>query len=101
MRPKRRTSPTAVLEAYQDSIATTPGAIGNGDVLVFLPGEREIRDVAELLEREISGVDVMPLYSRLSWEQQERIFKRGARRRIVLSTNVAEVLHHRAGHPER
>ena len=81
--------PTAVLEAYQD-VATTPGAIGNGDVLVFLPGEREIRDVAELLDREISGVDVLPLYSRLSWEQQERIFKRGARRRIVLSTNVAE-----------
>jgi ATP-dependent helicase HrpA len=81
--------PTAVLEAYQD-IATTPGAIGNGDVLVFLPGEREIRDVAELLERELSGVDVLTLYSRLSWEQQSRIFKRGARRRIVLSTNVAE-----------
>ena len=81
--------PSAVLEAYQD-IATTPGAIGNGDVLVFLPGEREIRDVAELLERELSGVDVLPLYSRLSWEQQSRIFKRGARRRVVLSTNVAE-----------
>jgi ATP-dependent helicase HrpA len=81
--------PTAVLEAYQD-IATTPGAIGNGDVLVFLPGEREIRDVAELLERELSGVDVLTLYSRLSWEQQEKIFKRGTRRRIVLSTNVAE-----------
>jgi ATP-dependent helicase HrpA len=81
--------PTAVLEAWQD-IATTPGPIGNGDVLVFLPGEREIRDVAELLERELSGVEVLPLYSRLSWEQQSRIFKRGARRRVVLSTNVAE-----------
>jgi ATP-dependent helicase HrpA len=81
--------PTAVLDAFQD-IATTPGPIGNGDVLVFLPGEREIRDVAELLERELSGVDVLPLYSRLSWEQQSKIFKRGARRRIVLSTNVAE-----------
>ncbi len=87
--PEETDLPTAVLEAYQD-IATTPGAIGNGDVLVFLPGEREIRDVAELLERELSGVDVLPLYSRLSWEQQSRIFKRGARRRIVLSTNVAE-----------
>lgn len=87
--PEETDLPTAVLEAYQD-IATTPGAIGNGDVLVFLPGEREIRDVAELLERELSGVDVLTLYSRLSWEQQSRIFKRGARRRIVLSTNVAE-----------
>jgi ATP-dependent helicase HrpA len=81
--------PSAVLEACQD-IATTPGDIGNGDILVFLPGEREIRDVAELLERELSGVEVLTLYSRLSWEQQSRIFKRGARRRIVLSTNVAE-----------
>jgi ATP-dependent helicase HrpA len=87
--PEEADLPTAVLEAYQD-IATTPGAIGTGDVLVFLPGEREIRDVAELLERELTGVEVLPLYSRLSWEQQSRIFRRGARRRVVLSTNVAE-----------
>ena len=82
--------PLAVLEAYQE-IATEPGDIGNGDILVFLPGEREIRDVGELLERELqSRVEVMSLYSRLSWEQQSKIFQRGARRRIVLSTNVAE-----------
>ncbi len=87
--PEETDLPTAVLEACHD-IATTPGAIGDGDVLVFLPGEREIRDVAELLERELSGVEILPLYSRLSWEQQSRIFKRGPRRRIVLSTNVAE-----------
>ena len=82
--------PLAVLEAYQE-IATEPGAIGNGDVLVFLPGEREIRDVGELLERELgSHAEVLSLYSRLSWEQQSKIFQRGARQRIVLSTNVAE-----------
>jgi ATP-dependent helicase HrpA len=82
--------PVAVLDAYQE-IATEPGAIGNGDVLVFLPGEREIRDVGELLERELQGrVEVLSLYSRLSWEQQSRIFQRGSRQRIVLSTNVAE-----------
>ena len=82
--------PLAVLEAYQE-IATEPGDVGNGDVLVFLPGEREIRDVGEFLERELqSRVEVMSLYSRLSWEQQSRIFQRGARQRIVLSTNVAE-----------
>jgi ATP-dependent helicase HrpA len=81
--------PAAVLGACRD-IAATPGAIGGGDVLVFLPGEREIRDVAELLERELSDVEVLMLYSRLSWEQQSRIFRRGPRRRIVLATNVAE-----------
>jgi ATP-dependent helicase HrpA len=82
--------PTAVLQAFQE-IATEPGAIGNGDVLVFLPGEREIRDVGELLERELqSSVEVLSLYSRLSWEQQSKIFQRGSRQRIVLSTNVAE-----------
>jgi ATP-dependent RNA helicase HrpA len=81
--------PAAVMAACLD-IATTPGAIGGGDVLVFLPGEREIRDVAELLERELPDVEVLSLYSRLSWEQQSRIFMRGRRRRIVLATNVAE-----------
>jgi ATP-dependent helicase HrpA len=82
--------PLAVLEAYQE-IATEPGEIGNGDILVFLPGEREIRDVGELLERELnSRVEVLSLYSRLSWEQQSKIFQRGSRQRIVLSTNVAE-----------
>jgi ATP-dependent helicase HrpA len=82
--------PLKVLEAYRE-IAREPGEIGNGDILVFLPGEREIRDVGELLERELqSQVEVLPLYSRLSWEQQSRIFQRGSRQRIVLSTNVAE-----------
>jgi ATP-dependent helicase HrpA len=82
--------PLAVLDAYQE-IATEPGEIGNGDILVFLPGEREIRDVGELLERELgTRVEVLSLYSRLSWEQQSRIFQRGSRQRIVLSTNVAE-----------
>jgi ATP-dependent helicase HrpA len=82
--------PAAVLEAYQE-IATEPGTLGAGDVLVFLPGEREIRDVSELLERELdSRVEVLSLYSRLSWEQQSKIFQPGARQRIVLATNVAE-----------
>ena len=82
--------PAAVLQAYQD-IATEPGQIGSGDVLVFLPGEREIRDVGEFLERELEGsVDVLALYSRLSWEQQSKIFQQGPRQRIVLATNVAE-----------
>jgi ATP-dependent helicase HrpA len=81
--------PSAVLAAFKD-IAATPGAIGRGDVLVFLPGEREIRDVAELLERELPEIDVLVLYSRLAWEEQSRIFKPSSRQRIVLATNVAE-----------
>jgi ATP-dependent helicase HrpA len=82
--------PLAVLEAYRE-IAAEPGGIGGGDILVFLPGEREIRDVGEFLERELQAqAEVLSLYSRLSWEQQSRIFQRGSRRRIVLSTNLAE-----------
>jgi ATP-dependent helicase HrpA len=82
--------PSAVFDAYQE-IATEPGQIGSGDILVFLPGEREIGDVGEFLERELAGdAEVLQLYSRLSWEQQSRIFQRGSRQRIVLATNVAE-----------
>jgi ATP-dependent helicase HrpA len=81
--------PQAILEACRE-IASEPGQIGSGDILVFLPGEREIHDVGELLERELQSRDVLRLYSRLSWEQQSRIFERGSRPRIVLSTNVAE-----------
>lgn len=80
----------AVLAGYAQ-IAAEPGAIGKGDVLVFLPGEREIRDVGEALERDLKDdVEILPLYSRLSWDQQSKIFLRGKRRRIVLATNVAE-----------
>jgi ATP-dependent helicase HrpA len=82
--------PAAILEAYRE-IAAEAGQIGAGDVLVFLPGEREIRDVGELLQRELQAdVEVLELYSRLSWEQQSKIFQRGRRQRIVLATNVAE-----------
>jgi ATP-dependent helicase HrpA len=64
-------------------------AATRGDILVFLPGEREIRDAAEALDG-LGGVDVLPLYSRLSWADQQRVFATGARPRIVLATNVAE-----------
>ncbi|CUB04022.1 ATP-dependent RNA helicase HrpA [Marinomonas fungiae] len=67
------------------------GYHGAGDILVFLPGEREIRETAELLRREeLRGVEVLPLYARLSSAEQLRIFKPHGGRRIVLSTNVAE-----------
>lgn len=62
-----------------------------GDVLVFLPGERDIRDTAKHLERaSLKNAEVLPLYARLSPAQQQRIFSVGGRRRVVLATNVAE-----------
>lgn len=64
---------------------------GNGDILVFLPGEREIREAADALSKvAMKGVEILPLFSRLSIEEQDRIFKSSGRRRIVLSTNIAE-----------
>lgn len=65
--------------------------IGPGDVLVFLPGEREIRDVAETLRKHHPPhVEILPLFARLSAQEQERVFKSSNARRIVLATNVAE-----------
>ncbi len=62
-----------------------------GDVLVFLPGEREIRDTAEALRKHHpNGVEILPLFSRLSAAEQDRVFKPSNQRRIVLATNVAE-----------
>jgi len=62
-----------------------------GDVLVFLSGEREIRDVAlELKKNPIPNTEIMPLYARLSQSEQKRIFLPHRGRRVVLSTNVAE-----------
>jgi len=62
-----------------------------GDVLVFLPGEREIRDAHQLLSRrQYRETEIMPLYARLSAGDQDRVFKPGVKRRVVLATNVAE-----------
>ncbi len=65
--------------------------LGSGDVLVFLPGEREIRDAAEALRKHHPPhVEILPLFARLSAQEQERVFKTSNARRIVLATNVAE-----------
>jgi ATP-dependent helicase HrpA len=62
-----------------------------GDVLVFLPGEREIREAADLLEgRHFRNTEVLPLFARLGMGDQQRVFQPGPKRRIVLATNVAE-----------
>ncbi|MDO8333300.1 MAG: ATP-dependent RNA helicase HrpA [Nitrosomonas sp.] len=83
----------AILNAVDELIA-----MGPGDILVFLPGEREIRETAETLRKHhfdrsrpgFLGVDILPLFARLSFAEQERIFQPGNTRRIVLATNVAE-----------
>lgn len=62
-----------------------------GDILIFLNGEREIRDTADALEKlKLPHTEVLPLYARLSAAEQNRIFQSHAGRRIVLATNVAE-----------
>jgi ATP-dependent helicase HrpA len=66
-------------------------AEGPGDILVFLSGEREIRDTADALNRrDLRHTEVLPLYARLSSAEQHRIFQQHTGRRIVLATNVAE-----------
>jgi ATP-dependent helicase HrpA len=62
-----------------------------GDILVFLSGEREIRETAESLRKHHpNGCEVLSLYSRLSQDEQQRVFRPSGRRRVVLATNVAE-----------
>src|SRR4051794_10715778 len=80
--------PEAIVQAVDEVTART----ASGDVLVFLPGEREIRDAAEALRKHHpQGMDILPLFARLSAQDQERIFSPGSTaRRIVLATNVAE-----------
>nr|WP_237071787.1 ATP-dependent RNA helicase HrpA [Mizugakiibacter sediminis] len=76
-----------VVEAVEAITAEDP----RGDVLVFLPGEREIRDAhLALARRKFRETEVLPLYARLSAAEQDRVFKPGPQRRVVLATNVAE-----------
>lgn len=80
-----------VNNAIADAIAEA-GRINRGDVLVFLPGEREIREASRFLRQSglSNDTEVLPLYGRLSLAQQAHIFQPGGRRRVVLATNVAE-----------
>jgi len=86
-------------EALEEAIVATAEDLwreGPGDILVFLPGEREIRETAEILSRSLarrpyaSSVEILPLFARLSVEQQQQVFAPSRGRRIVLATNVAE-----------
>ena len=81
----------AVCDAVDELALEAPG-----DILVFFSGEREIRDAAEALNariqsnRRLAGTEVLPLFARLSLQEQHKVFHPGRNRRIVLATNVAE-----------
>ncbi|QDL37580.1 ATP-dependent RNA helicase HrpA [Rhodoferax sediminis] len=103
-RPKPDTTPgpskaqgAAALGGSDDAQRGAWGpSLGAGDILVFLPGEREIREAADHLRKHLShqpvfrDAEVLPLFARLSQAEQDRIFDRHGSRRIVLATNVAE-----------
>jgi ATP-dependent helicase HrpA len=77
---------SAIIDAVDELVAEGPG-----DILVFLAGEREIRDTQDALtERGLPGTEIVPLYSRLSAADQHKVFSAHSGRRIVLATNVAE-----------
>ncbi|MFC7914103.1 ATP-dependent RNA helicase HrpA [Streptomyces sp. NPDC057386] len=77
---------TAICDAVEELQAEGPG-----DILVFLSGEREIRDTADALnKKQYRFTEVLPLYARLSHAEQHRVFQPHTGRRIVLATNVAE-----------
>ncbi|MGO1959448.1 MAG: ATP-dependent RNA helicase HrpA [Yaniella sp.] len=83
------------LDAIADAVEEL-GAEEPGDMLIFFPGEREIRDAAEVLgtrlarHPRLAKADILPLFGRLSLQDQQRVFRPGNNRRIVLATNVAE-----------
>ena len=86
-------------EELEEAIVATAEDLwreGPGDILVFLPGEREIRETGDLLGRGLARrpysaqIEILPLFARLSVAEQQRIFAPGNGRRIVLATNVAE-----------
>ncbi|YCH28836.1 ATP-dependent RNA helicase HrpA [Erwinia sp. D4-22] len=78
------------LQAIFDAVDEL-GQESSGDILIFMSGEREIRDTADALsKRDLPHTEILPLYARLSNAEQNRVFQSHSGRRIVLATNVAE-----------
>lgn len=78
------------LDAVVDAVDRIERSSDPGDILVFLPTERDIREVIEMLERRSRGADLLPLFGRLSSADQQRVFSQNRRRKIVVATNIAE-----------
>jgi ATP-dependent helicase HrpA len=95
-RPGERRRDHDLNDAIADAVDELWRDGGAGDILVFLPGEREIREAADHLHKHLAqahkGIrpEILPLFARLSQQEQERVFEAGNGRRIVLATNVAE-----------
>jgi ATP-dependent helicase HrpA len=95
-RPFEESREYGLNEAIADAVDELWAGNAAGDILVFLPGEREIREAADHVRKHLShspltrNAEVLPLFSRLSQAEQDRIFETHAGRRIVLATNVAE-----------
>lgn len=89
--PKSDSDPVSLLDGIVAACDEIMRDKGIGDTLIFLPGEREIREAHQALEkRKYRHTEVLPLYARLSAKDQDRVFHPGSQRRIVLATNVAE-----------
>ncbi len=81
--------PEGIVQAVRELDDSSRGI--RGDTLVFLPGEKQIREAATALEKaELHNTEVLPLFSRLSTREQDRVFEQHGKRRVVLATNVAE-----------
>ncbi len=96
-RPGGRPADYDLNNAIADAVDELWLGAGSGDILVFLPGEREIREAADHLRKHLAStqarggpVEILPLFARLSQAEQDRVFDAGNGRRIVLATNVAE-----------
>ena len=90
-RVEKESDPVSTQDAIVAAMDEITRLDPRGDVLLFLPGEREIRDAHQALERrKYRETEVLPLYARLSAKDQDRVFNPGPKRRLVLATNVAE-----------
>ncbi|MFN9469997.1 ATP-dependent RNA helicase HrpA [Acidovorax sp.] len=95
-RPFEETRDHGLNEAIADGVDELWQGNASGDILIFLPGEREIREAADHLRKHLShhpvlrSAEVLPLFARLSQDEQDRIFDGHTGRRLVLATNVAE-----------
>ncbi|MFI5337065.1 MAG: helicase-related protein, partial [Opitutales bacterium] len=90
-RSRAKSDEYTYLDAAEEAVERVLQESTQGDILVFLPTERDIRELRDLIEgRKLRGHEVVPLYGRLTNAEQQRVFAPSAQRKIVLATNIAE-----------